>query len=357
MRGALSLGEENVTCNPAMAILWENSMAQLWVAPRPGMRSFGPVVSGLYIHDIDPWLLRFGGGNIGIRWYGVAYVLGFLVAFLLMRQMARARIGPLKEAELADFITLSAFLGVMLGGRLGYMLLYDFPGFIQAPWRFFQLWEGGMASHGGIAGLVAFTWWYARQHGHDWCGVGDNLVCVAPVGIFFGRIANFINGELYGVPADPKKVPWAMLFPDEIGENPEIQQKVFSRLPDLSLPGIKLKVHEPEVREVLLECLTPRHPSQIYQALLEGLLLFLILFGLRWKFPRLPYGVLTGLFFLLYAVFRIIGETWRHADSGFVMGINKGQFYSMFMFAAAAGFLWHGYKQWRAGSAVGEQPR
>ncbi len=303
------------------------------------------VGSGLYIHDIDPWLLRFGG-NFGVRWYGIAYVAGFIVAFLLMRQMARRQIGPLKEAELADFITMAAFLGVMLGGRLGYMLLYDFSGFIQAPWRFFQVWEGGMASHGGIAGLAAFSWWYARQHRYDWCGVGDNLVCVAPVGIFFGRIANFINGELYGNPADPKKVPWAMLFPDEINDEGTVHNAVAARLPGMSLVDIKTAIHDPAVREVLHATLTPRHPSQIYQALLEGLLLFVILFGIRWKFPKLPYGILTGLFFLLYAVFRIIGETWRRADSGFIMGINKGQFYSIFMFAAAAGFLWYGYRQW-----------
>jgi phosphatidylglycerol:prolipoprotein diacylglycerol transferase len=312
------------------------------------MSSFGRVVTGLYIHDIDPWLLRFGGGNFGIRWYGVAYVAGFLVGFLLMRQMARRQIGPLKESELADFITMAAFVGVMLGGRLGYMLLYDFSGFIQAPWRFFQVWEGGMASHGGIVGLVAFTWWYARRHHYDWCGVGDNLVCVAPVGIFFGRIANFINGELYGNPADPRKVPWAMLFPDEINDVPSVHHAVAARLPGMSLAEIKGALHDPEIRKVLQEFLTPRHPSQIYQALLEGALLFLILFGIRWKFPRLPYGILSGLFFLLYAVFRIIGEFWRRADSGVILGINKGQFYSLFLFFAAAGFLWHGFSRWRS---------
>jgi phosphatidylglycerol:prolipoprotein diacylglycerol transferase len=99
------------------------------------------------------------------------------------------------------------------------------------------------------------------------------------------------------------------------------------------------------VRQVLEAVLTPRHPSQIYQALLEGLLLFLILFGLRWKFRRLPNGIITGIFFFLYPLFRIIAEIWRRADSGFILGIQKGQFYSIFMFAASAGFLWYGWTQ------------
>jgi len=311
------------------------------------MGSTGGVAPGLYIHDIDPWLLRFGDSNIGIRWYGMAYVAGFVVAFLLLRVLARRKIGPLKESELADFITMTAFLGVMMGGRLGYMLLYDFQGFISAPWRFFQVWEGGMASHGGIAGVTIFAWWYARQHGYSWCAIGDNLVCVAPVGVMFGRFANFINGELYGNPADPKNVPWAMLFPDEINDVPAVGNAVAAKLPGLTLEQIKATVHDPAVREVLQATLTPRHPSQIYQALLEGLLLFLILFGMRWKFPRLPPGIITGVFFFLYATFRIIGEFWRRADSGFILGIQKGQFYSIFMFAAAAGFLWYGLTQQR----------
>jgi phosphatidylglycerol:prolipoprotein diacylglycerol transferase len=201
-----------------------------------------------------------------------------------------------------------------------------------------------MASHGGIAGLAAFTWFYARRHRLGWCAVGDNLVCVAPVGIFFGRIANFINGELYGKPADPARVPWAMRFPDEILAEPAVANEVFRRLPGMTFEQIKGALHDPAVRDVLGSVLTPRHPSQIYQALLEGLLLFVILFGLRWKFPRLPAGLLTGLFFLAYALFRILGETWRHADSGHIGPLQKGQFYSLFMFAAAAAFLWHAYR-------------
>jgi phosphatidylglycerol:prolipoprotein diacylglycerol transferase len=312
------------------------------------------VGDGLYIHDISPWLIHFqiGAREFGIRWYGVAYVAGFIAAFFLMRELARRKIGPLKEAELADFITLAAFLGVMLGGRLGFMLLYDFWEFIARPWRLFLVWEGGMASHGGIAGLAIFAWWYARRHNYNWCSVGDNLVCVAPVGVFFGRIANFINGELYGNPADPRKVPWAMLFPGEMNDETRIGDEVTARLPGRSYEQILSSLHDPAVRQVLEATLTPRHPSQIYQALLEGLLLFVILFTIRWKCPRLPAGILSGVFFFLYAIFRIIGETWRRADSGFILGIQKGQFYSLFMFAAAAGFLWYGFKQWRGTRAA-----
>jgi len=320
------------------------------------MRSNDAVPDSVPIHDLDPWLFQFGTSGIGVRWYGLAYVGGFVVAYQLLRLLARRQIGPLREGELADFITMVALFGVLLGGRLGYMLFYDLGGFLREPWRIVQVWDGGMASHGGIAGVTLFVWFYARKHGYSWSAIGDNLVCVAPVGVFFGRIANFINGELYGKPADPARVPWAMRFPDEILAEPDVADAVFRQLPGMTFEQIKGALHDPAVREVLGSALTPRHPSQIYQALLEGLLLFGILFGLRWKFPRLPDGLLTGLFFLLYALFRILGETWRHADSGYIGPLQKGQFYSLFMFAAAAGFFWHAYRGWRASGAGPRAP-
>ena len=175
------------------------------------MIDLAPVVATHWVHDLSPFLIRFTE-SFGIRWYGLAYVLGFLCAYLLLKSLVRKGCSELREDQVADFITFAALLGVMLGGRLGYMLFYDFDDFIHHPWIFFKFLQGGMASHGGILGLVIFTWFYAWKTKLSWPGLGDNLVTVSPVGIFFGRLANFVNSELYGRPAE---VPWAMVFPTD----------------------------------------------------------------------------------------------------------------------------------------------
>lgn len=302
-----------------------------------------------YLHNIDPWLIQFREG-VGIRWYGVAYVMGFLAAYLLFKQLAKRGYGELKESEVGDYITLAALLGVMLGGRLGFMLFYNFHEFIRAPWMFLEVWKGGMASHGGIIGLVLVTFFYARRRGYDWTGVGDNLVAVAPLGVFFGRIANFINGELYGKPAT---VPWAMQFPEEM-ERYEVWARVSARFPEFQYPQqvIAAMSERPEVVEALREILTPRHPSQLYQAGMEGLALFAILFAIRLRWKELPYGILTGLFFIGYATFRILGEVFREPDyvGGLIFGIQKGQFYSFFMYAAGALLIVRGVKRGKPAS-------
>lgn len=308
------------------------------------------VLLAYYLHDIDPWVFRLTD-SIGVRWYGLAYVMGFVAAFLLLKQLARRGCGQLKEGEIGDFITYAAIFGVMLGGRLGFMLLYDFHHFVREPWSLFRVWEGGMASHGGIAGLTFFAYAYGRKKGYNWAGLGDNLVAVAPLGIFFGRLANFINGELYG---KPWTGPTAVQFPEEM-ERREIWLEVSSRLPEYRGPQeIKEALGaDPGVEGVLREVLTPRHPSQLYQAALEGLALFVILYWIRLRFPKMGYGILTGLFFIGYATFRIAGEIFREPDYGseLILGMQKGQFFSLFLYAAGAAFLWYGFTRGRVAAA------
>lgn len=294
-----------------------------------------------YVHHLTPEIFQIG--KFALRWYGLAYVLGFLLGFLLLRHFVRKGYSELKEDAVGDFITYCALFGVILGGRLGYMLFYDRPDFFANPLKFFQFWKGGMASHGGILGLVAFTWFYARRHKISWTGVGDNLVVVAPIGICLGRLANYINGELYGRAA--AGFGWAMQFPHALVEREE----------ELASAGVTyenaqslVEAHysgEAAATERLAEILTPRHPSQLYQAALEGLALFLILYFIRVRWKDLPHGILTGVFFLGYALFRIIGEQFREPDVGakiFFGTLTPGQFYSTFMIVMGIGFIAYG---------------
>jgi len=231
---------------------------------------------------------------------------------------------------------------VMLGGRLGYVLFYK-PEMLREPLSIFKVWEGGMASHGGIIGLVLFTLYYARRHKLSWTNLGDNLVVVAPIGLFFGRCANFINGELYGRAAS---VPWAMQFPKELLELPnaaEAERAVVACRqidPGITTPeAIIQSVHtHPDVVSVLRGILTPRHPSQLYEALCEGILLFAILWFVRTRI-RTPNGVLTGLFLVCYSIFRIIVENFREPDASLIAGFTRGQFFSFFLIALGIGYI------------------
>lgn len=311
-----------------------------------------PEVIGYYLHDLSPFLIRFSD-SMGIRWYGLAYVAGFLAGFLLLKNFCRRGYCELHHSQVGDFITMAALLGVLLGGRFGYMLFYNFDAFIRNPAIFFHFLQGGMASHGGILGLVAFTYIFARKKGISWRGIGDNLCTVAPLGLFFGRIANFINGELYGRKTD---LPWAVQFPEEIREgnflsaegltHADLERELAplniaaSRSADNNDTGIIEAVRDNDaVKEILRDYLNARHPSQIYQALLEGLALFIILYILRCKFPKLRQGILTGVFFIGYAVFRIIGEQFREAADGYVGIFTRGQFLSLFMVAVGLLFI------------------
>lgn len=310
-----------------------------------------------YIHDLNPVALPIYG-NIAVRWYGLAYLAGFVAGFLLLRHLARRSLWVLKPEKTADFIAAAAMFGVFLGGRLGYVFFYQLPEqgwskILSDPLMIFRVWEGGMASHGGILGLVIFTWFYAKKEKVTWTGLGDGLCVVAPLGLFFGRVANFINGELYGRIVEGV-VPWAVRFPLSLMKEPEsVQRDAWQACAEIEPSLMDAQSMEtliavarknPEVSETLGDFLPPRHPSQIYEALLEGALLFAILWWVRTRYKNAPDGLLTGLFFALYAGFRIFGEQFREPDAALVGSLTRGQFFSLFMFVFAALFLLHAWR-------------
>jgi phosphatidylglycerol:prolipoprotein diacylglycerol transferase len=281
-----------------------------------------------------------------------------VAGFLLLRHLARRSLWVLKPEKTADFIAAAAMFGVFLGGRLGYVLFYQLPEqgwskILSDPLMIFRVWEGGMASHGGILGLVIFTWFYAKKEKVTWTGLGDGLCVVAPLGLFFGRFANFINGELYGRIVEGV-VPWAVRFPLSLMKEPESVQRdawqacaeIEPSLADAQSMETLIAVarENPEVSQTLGDFLPPRHPSQIYEGLLEGALLFAILWWVRTRYKNAPDGLLTGLFFALYAGFRIFGEQFREPDAALVGSLTRGQFFSLFMFVFAALFLLHAWR-------------
>ncbi len=300
-----------------------------------------------YLHDLSPYVIRFGE-RFAIHKYGLAYVLGFYCCYLVMVHLAKKGFGALKPGQVADFITFGALFGVVLGGRLGFMLFYNIEGFLSNPLTLFKIWDGGMSSHGGIAGLALYSLWYAWQHKVSWTGIGDNLVVGSPLGILFGRLANFFNGELYGRPAE---VAWAMKFPTELRERGMVPSQIGifvenNEFPRYSNEIVALAKSTPEGLANLEAVLPPRHPSQLYEGALEGLMLFIILYLVRTQVKGVRNGVLTGLFFLIYAVVRIAVENFREPDNGdpLMMGITRGQFYSLFMIVIGLTFLIYGLK-------------
>ena len=310
--------------------------------------------------------------------------MGFFAAYVLLLWMAKRGLSEMKPSQVADFITYGAILGVMIGGRLGFMLFYNAGEFFANPLIFFKFLDGGMASHGGILGLVIFTWFYAKKTKLSWTGIGDNLCTVAPLGLLFGRLANYVNGELYGRKSD---VSWAVKFPDELRHlygdetrefSPEqlktVAQKVSEVAPEAgnaafetlvsnppNTPGYYYHATQPiieaswgneKVQKVLSEFLNPRHPSQLYEAFSEGLLLFAILFIIRVTCKKLYHGVLTGLFFIIYAIARIVCENYREPDADLTLGLTRGQFLSSFMIAIGIAFLVWAFKTKRVNRAV-----
>ncbi|MDB6168471.1 MAG: prolipoprotein diacylglyceryl transferase [Verrucomicrobia bacterium] len=247
-----------------------------------------------WVHDWGPFLGPHWG-NFGIRYYGLAYLLGFVTAGWLLVRYARAGRSQVPAARVSDLM-IYIVIGVMLGGRLGSFLLYHPQQLRDDPLSFFRVWEGGMASHGGMAGTAVALWWFARSEKIRFLHLADIVTSVAPAGLLFGRFANFINGELWGRPAT---VPWAVIFPA-------------SPLP-----------------------LVPRHPSQIYEALLEGALVLACMQWRVWRsdvLRRRP-GHLCGEFLVAYAVARAIGEIFREPDASLIFGLSRGTFYSIFLVA------------------------
>ncbi|MCH8473765.1 MAG: prolipoprotein diacylglyceryl transferase [Opitutales bacterium] len=254
-----------------------------------------------YVHDLSPFLIQFSE-TLGIRYYGLAYVLGFLIAWGLLVWYARKGKSPLQGEAIGNAL-FAIVIGVMVGGRLGYFLFYQPGSMLENPFVLLRVTDGGMSSHGGFLGVIGALLWLSRKGGLQlFWRLADLFVTVAPPGIVLGRIANFINGELWGRVAD---VPWAVIFPQS------------------APPGTPV------------EEISPRHPSQLYQAGLEGLipLVYLQLRFWRSRVTEVRPGQLAGEFLCLYAVARIIGEFFREGDAGVttVLGLNRGAFYSIFL--------------------------
>ena len=257
-------------------------------------------ISEYWVHDLSPFLWEFpepysNWGPGGIRWYGIAYLLGFITAGLILRVAWKKGRSPYDQEQVMNLMTFQ-ILGVLIGGRIGYVLLYQTTKLWQDPMVLLRVWEGGMASHGGFVGVCIATLWYAKQSKQSPLPIGDLIVSIVAPGLIFGRIANFINGELWGRTTD---VSWGVLFPNA--------------------PGFALSV--------------ARHPSQIYAAILEGLLPFIYIQWRFWKsdIPSRFPGQLTGEFLLIYSAGRILNELYREPDASLIAGMSRGQFYSIFL--------------------------
>ena len=269
-----------------------------------------------YVVDFDPFAIRFPDGFFlaGVRWYGLAYLAGFIIALLLFNLYSSKGRSPLSKDDNSTLITYLLF-GVILGGRLGYMLFYDFPNFIANPLTAFQIWKGGMASHGGFIGVLVAMIFFDRSKKVGFWTVSDIVVISATPGIFLGRLANFVNGELWGKVSD---VYWAMIFPHSAPVGTPIEQ------------------------------IAARHPSQLYEAFAEGLFIFAVLQYQFWK--RKPAsGIISGEFLAIYGIVRIFCEMFREPDVGIslIMGMSRGTFYSIFAIAAGLAIMFLCWKPWK----------
>jgi len=269
-----------------------------------------------YIHNINPIILDLPG-ELAVRWYGVSYLLGFLASILILRRWSKRGEFEVPPEEVSNFVVMLAFFGVFLGGRIGYMLFYNFGEFLEDPVSIFRVWDGGMASHGGFIGVMLFILWYAKKHHHSFLNLVDNFAATASLGLGFGRLANFINGELWGRASEAK---WAVIFPQELGY--QYGQYTTEQIRALDLPA--------------------RHPSQLYQAFCEGFLVFgLMLLIRKTRWGKRP-GALSCSYLVLYAFARIAMEFFREPDNGefFMAWISKGQFFSILMILAAVLAAW-----------------
>jgi phosphatidylglycerol:prolipoprotein diacylglycerol transferase len=258
-----------------------------------------------WVHTLDPFLIEFSDG-FGIRYYGLAYLAGFVASAWVLHRYWCAGRSPFALNAITDLMTYIV-VGTLVGGRLGYFLLYQLGTLRSDPWSVFRVWEGGMASHGGFVGVLLGMWLWARKRKVHLFAVSDLIVTVAPIGLLFGRIANFINGELVG---KVTTVSWAVIFPQN------------------------------EYDRGLMQAL-PRHPSQLYAAALEGALL---LAYMQWRFWRSQAardrpGQLSAEFLIVYAIVRVVAEAFREPDAPLVLGLSRGVFFSLFMLIAGVAIL------------------
>ena len=246
--------------------------------------------------QIDPILFHLG--PLAVRWYGLMYLLGFVAAFFIISRLAPRRNLPLDKDAVSDLL-FYIVLGVILGGRVGYVLFYNFSYFIEHPFQIFAVWQGGMSFHGGLAGVVIATLIYSRRHAIAILPLADILAIAATIGLGLGRIGNFINGELWG---RVTTLPWGVVFP---GAGPQ-----------------------------------PRHPSQLYEAMLEGPIIFFLLY---WLFSRkVKSGIVFFFFLIFYGIGRFIIEFFREPDQqvGFLWGgATMGQMLCLAMIILGSGGL------------------
>jgi phosphatidylglycerol:prolipoprotein diacylglycerol transferase len=258
--------------------------------------------------QIDPVAIAIG--PLAVHWYGLMYVCAFAAFILLGRWRVRTRPETGWSAQELDDLLFWGVLGVIIGGRLGQVLFYEPAYYFSNPQEIIAVWKGGMSFHGGLIGVLLALAWHGRRTGRSFLEVGDFVGPLVPLGLMFGRIGNFINGELWGRAADPS-LPWAMVFP-----------------------------HVDSL---------PRHPSQLYQAGMEGLLFFLLLWWYSSR-PR-PIGAVSGAFLIGYGVFRSLGELFRTPDAG-IFGqsdiISMGQWLSLPMVLIGIWLIWRAYGQNRS---------
>lgn len=268
------------------------------------------IVNGHWVHDLPRFVpLLPHTEQFGVRYYGLAYVLGFVGAIWLLIQYAKRGRSLVPAPQVMDLL-FAIMLGVFIGGRLGWFLLYHPEQLWDQPLSFFAVWQGGMASHGGFVGVAVALAVFGRRRQIPLAHLSDLIVSAAPFGLMLGRIANFINGELWGKISG---VSWAVIFPES------------------APPGTPITE------------IPPRHPSQLYEAGLEGALLFAYF---QWRFwtsdaVRQRPGQLTGEFLIGYAVVRMIGEVFREpdADVNLILGLSRGTFYSIFLIIVGLALL------------------
>lgn len=269
-----------------------------------------------WVHDLDPFIVRFSD-SFGLRWYGLSYLVGIAVGWWLLARWARHERLPMLPKQVGDF-AMTIAIGMVVGGRLGYATFYEPALFVTVTdelpfWKLLAVHQGGMASHGGIIGMAVAAWWWSWRRRQSMAVLGDALAAVAPFGIACGRLANFINGELWGRPWDG---PWAVIFSHTGGGE------------------------------------QPRHPSQLYAMFLEGLLICAVLLPVHARHRR-P-GLTLGLFLVLYGCGRFVGEFFREPDAGQpgfgdipgLLGfMSKGQFLTLPLFVIGGWLIWRALRR------------
>ena len=247
----------------------------------------------MYIHDLNPVLINFG--FFEVRWYSLAYIFGILVGWWLAKRIIDFKIQNKIidfDSKIFDDLISYIIISMIIGGRFGYIIFYNLSYYLNNPFDTLKIWQGGMSFHGALIGIILGTYLFSKKVKINYFFFLDLIACVAPIGIFFGRIANFINGELYGKPSG---LFWSVIFP--------------------------------EVDKI------PRHPSQLYEAALEGIMLFVILITLIYK-KSIRTGVVSALFMVFYGFFRIASEQFREPDAqiGYLFSLfSMGSILSFFM--------------------------